>query len=126
MPRKVPRLPGIEPSSLPFSKVVEANGFVFLAGQVGDAPGHHGPVPGGIEAETKATLENVGLLLRAVGLDYKDVVKATVYLVDFDEFAAMNAVYRTYFPTEPPTRATVGVTRLAFDFRVEIEVIAAR
>jgi 2-iminobutanoate/2-iminopropanoate deaminase len=126
MPRKVPALPGLEPSSLPFSKVVEANGFVFLAGQVGDAPGHHGPVPGGIEAETKATLDNVGLLLRAVGLDYKDVVKATVYLVDFDEFAAMNAVYRTYFPTEPPTRATVGVTRLAFDFRVEIEVMAAR
>jgi 2-iminobutanoate/2-iminopropanoate deaminase len=126
MPRKVPALPGIEPSSLPFSKVVEANGFVFLAGQVGDAPGHHGAVPGGIEAETKATLDNIGLLLRAVGLDYKDVVKATVYLVDFDEFAAMNAVYKTYFPTEPPTRATVGVTRLALDFRVEIEVIAAR
>jgi 2-iminobutanoate/2-iminopropanoate deaminase len=126
MPRKVPALPGIEPSALPFSKVVEANGFMFLAGQVGDAPGREGAVPGGIEAETKAMLDNVGRLLRAVGLDYGDVVKATVYLVDFDEFAAMNAVYRTYFPTDPPTRATVGVTRLARDFRVEIEVIAAR
>ncbi len=126
MPKKVPALPGIEPSSLPFSKVVEANGFVFLAGQVGDAPGHDGPVPGGIEAETRAMLDNVGRLLRAVGLDYRDVVKATVYLVDFDEFAAMNAVYRTYFPTEPPTRASVGVTRLARDYRVEIEVIATR
>jgi 2-iminobutanoate/2-iminopropanoate deaminase len=126
MPRKVPVLAGIEPSSQPFSKVVEANGFVFLAGQVGDAPGHEGPVPGGIEAETRATLENIGRLLRAVGLDYADVVKATVYLVDFDEFGAMNAMYRTYFPTEPPTRATVGVTRLARDYRVEIEVIAAR
>jgi 2-iminobutanoate/2-iminopropanoate deaminase len=126
MPKKVPELPGIEASSLPFSKVVEANGFVFLAGQVGDAPGQEGPVPGGIEPETKAVLENIGRLLRAVGLDFKDVVKATVYLVDFDEFAAMNAVYRTYFPTDPPTRATVGVTRLARDYRVEIEVIAAR
>jgi 2-iminobutanoate/2-iminopropanoate deaminase len=126
MPKKVPTLPGIEPSSLPFSKVVEANGFVFLAGQVGDAPGHDGAVPGGIEAETKAMLDNVGRLLRAAGLDYKDVVKATVYLVDMDEFAAMNAIYRTYFPTDPPTRATVGVTRLARDYRVEIEVIAAR
>jgi 2-iminobutanoate/2-iminopropanoate deaminase len=126
MPKHVPALPGIEASSLPFSKVVEANGFVFLAGQVGDAPGRDGAVPGGIEAETKATLDSVGRLLRAVGLDYKDVVKATVYLIDFDEFAAMNAVYRTYFPTEPPTRATVGVTRLARDYRVEIEVIAAR
>jgi 2-iminobutanoate/2-iminopropanoate deaminase len=126
MPRTVPQLPGIEPSSLPFSKVVEAGGLVFLAGQVGDAPGSPGAVPGGIEAETRAMLDNVGRLLRAVGLDYPDVVKATVYLREFDEFAAMNAIYREYFPTDPPTRATVGVTRLAADFRVEIEVIAAR
>ena len=126
MPKTVPALPGIEASQLPFSKVVEAAGLVFVAGQVGDAPGIPGPVPGGIEAETRAMLDNVGRLLHAVGLDYKDVVKATVYLVDFDEFAAMNAIYREYFPTEPPTRATVGVTRLALDFRIEIEVVATR
>jgi len=126
MPKTVPDLPGIEPSSFPFSKVVEANGFVFLAGQVGDAPGASGAIPGGIRAETRQMLENVGALLRAVGLDYRDVVKATVYLKDFGEFAAMNEVYREYFPTEPPTRATVGVTALAADYRVEIEVIAAR
>ena len=83
-------------------------------------------MPGGIEAETRQMLDNVGRLLRAVGLDYGDVVKATVYLRDFGEFAAMNSVYREYFPTEPPTRATVGVTALASDFRVEIEVIATR
>jgi len=53
-------------------------------------------------------------------------VKATVYLRDFDEFSRMNAVYREYFSVEPPTRATVGVTRLAADYRVEIEVIATR
>lgn len=126
MPKIVPALPGIEPSSLPFSKVVEANGFVFLAGQVGDAPGGHGAVPGGIEAETRQMLENVGALLRAAGLDYGDVVKATVYLRDFDDFAAMNGVYRQFFPTDAPTRATVGVTALAADYRVEIEVMAAR
>ena len=61
-----------------------------------------------------------------MGLGYQDVVKATVYLVDMDEFAAMNEVYRRYFPTDPPTRATVGVARLVGDYRVEIEVIAAR
>ena len=83
-------------------------------------------VDGGIEAETRQMLENVGRLLKAVGLDYPDVVKATVYLRDFDEFPKMNAIYREFFPTEPPTRATVGVTRLAADYRVEIEVIAAR
>ena len=126
MPKTVPQLPGIEPSALPFSQVVEANGFVFLAGQVGNAPGGHDPVPGGIEAETRAMLDNVGRLLTAAGLGFEDVVKCTVYLVDFDEFAAMNAVYREYFPSEPPTRATVGVTRLAADYRIEIEVLATR
>ena len=126
MPKHVPELPGIPPSRYPFSEVVEANGFVFLAGQVGDVPGEPGAVPGGIEAETRQMLENVGRLLRAVGLDYPDVVRCTVYLKDFDEFPRMNAVYREFFPTEPPTRATVGVTALAEDFRVEIEVLAAR
>ena len=126
MPKSVPTGPGLEPGAYPFSKVVEANGFVFVAGQVGDAPGSHGAVPGGIEAETKAMLDNVGTILRAVGLDYSDVVRCTVYLRDFSDFAAMNTVYRTYFPSEPPARATVGVTALAADFAVEIEVTAAR
>jgi 2-iminobutanoate/2-iminopropanoate deaminase len=126
MPKTVPSLPGIEPGPYPFSQIVEANGFVFLAGQVGDRPGHHGAVPGGIDVETRAMLDNVGRLLRAVGLDYVDVVKCTVYLRDFADFDAMNTVYREYFATDAPTRATVGVTALAADFRVEIEVMAAR
>jgi 2-iminobutanoate/2-iminopropanoate deaminase len=126
MPKHVPHGPGLEPGPYPFSQVVEANGFVFLAGQVGDIPGTPGAVPGGIEAETRAMLENVGRLLGAVGLTYADVVKCTVYLRDFDDFAAMNVVYREFFPTDQPTRATVGVTALARDYAIEIEVIAAR
>lgn len=126
MTRRVVTDASIPQSGLPFSQVVEANGFVFLAGQVGDAPGIPGPVDGGIEAETRQALENVGRLLRAAGLDYDDVVQVTVYLTDFDEFAAMNSVYRTFFASEPPTRATVGVTRLAGTFRVEIVAVAAR
>jgi 2-iminobutanoate/2-iminopropanoate deaminase len=126
VPKIVPNLPGIEPGPYPFSQVVEANGFVFLAGQVGDVPGGHEAAPGGIVPETRAMLDNVGRLLRAAGLDYADVVKATVYLRDFGEFAEFNTVYREYFSMEAPTRATVGVTALAADFRVEIEVIAAR
>ena len=126
MPKSVPTGPGLEVSNLPFSAVVEANGFVFLAGQIGDAPGSNGPVRGGMEAETRAMLENVGRILRAVGLDFPDVVKCTVYITDFDDFQAMNAVYREYFPTEPPTRATVEVTRLALGAKIEIEVTAAR
>jgi 2-iminobutanoate/2-iminopropanoate deaminase len=126
MPKHVPKLDGVEPGPYPFSQVVEANGFVFLAGQVGDAPGSHGAVPGGIEAETRAMLDNVGRLLKAAGLEYTDVVRCTVYLRDFDDFAAMNTVYREYFPTDPPARATVGVTALATDYAIEIEVTAAR
>ena len=126
MPKTVPQLPGVPPSPYPFSQIVEANGFVFLAGQVGNAPGGHGAVPGGIQAETRAMLDNVGRLLTAAGLGFTDVVKCTVYLLDFSEFGAMNEVYREYFPAEPPTRATVGVTALADDYRVEIEVLAAR
>jgi 2-iminobutanoate/2-iminopropanoate deaminase len=126
MPKTVPSLSGVEPGPYPFSQVVEANGFVFLAGQIGDAPGSHGRVPGGIEAETRAMLENVGRLLRAAGLDYRDVVKATVYLTDIADFDAMNAIYREYFPMEPPTRATVAVAGLAVGARIEIEVMATR
>ncbi len=126
MPKTVPHGPGLEPGNLPFSKVVEANGFVFIAGQIGDVAGSNGPVPGGVEAETRAMLDNVGRLLGAVGLGFDDVVKCTVYLTDFEEFAAMNAIYREYFQTEPPVRATVQVGRLAVGARIEIEVLAAR
>jgi 2-iminobutanoate/2-iminopropanoate deaminase len=126
MPKQVLAGPGTGPDPLPFSHIVEANGFVFLAGQVGSKKGARGAVEGGIEAETRQMLDNVGELLASVGLGYADVVKATVYLVDFDEGPQMNTIYRQYFPTDPPTRATVGVTRLAADYRIEIEVIAAR
>jgi len=124
MPKTVPDRPGLEPGSLPFSKIVEANGFVFIAGQIGDAPGSSGPVPGGIEAETRAMLDNVGRLLRIVGLDYRDIVKCTVYIVDFDEFAAMNAIYREYFAEPLPARSTVLAPLSNPDLRIEVEAIA--
>ncbi len=126
MPKSIPNLPGIEPSSLPYSHVVEANGLVFVAGQVGNAPGERFAVKGGIEAETRQMFANLGRLLEAAGLGFRDVVKATVYLRNFDDFEAMNAIYREHFPSEMPTRATVGVSALARDFTIEIEVIAAR
>lgn len=125
MPKSVPAIPGIEPGRLPFSPVVEANGLVFLAGQVGAPPGGD-VVAGGIAAETRQVLDNVGALLEAVGLGYRDVVRCTVFLVDIADFGAMNEVYREYFPTDMPVRATVGVSALAGPFRIEIDVTAAR
>jgi 2-iminobutanoate/2-iminopropanoate deaminase len=126
MPKTVPALPGVEASAFPFSPIIEANGFVFVAGQVGNEPGQSGRVDGDISAEARQMLANLGRLLRAVGLDYADVVKSTVYLTDMGDFRAMNEVYREVFPTDPPTRATIGVAALAADYRIEIEVIAAR
>jgi 2-iminobutanoate/2-iminopropanoate deaminase len=98
---------------------------VFLAGQVGASLGSD-VVEGGIEAETRQVLDNVGRLLEAVGLGYGDVVRCTVFLVDMADFGAMNEIYREYFPTDMPVRATVGVNALAGPFRIEIDVTAAR
>jgi 2-iminobutanoate/2-iminopropanoate deaminase len=127
MPKTIPELPGIAPSSLPFNQVVEANGLVFIAGQVGGSKENPGRrVDGDIRDEVRAMLESVGTLLRAVGLDFRDAVRCTVYLTDMGDFAAMNEVYREFFVEDRPVRATVGVARLASDFRAEIEVTAAR
>lgn len=126
MPKTVPALPGSAGQKPAFSQVVEANGFVFLAGQVGDDPSSGTVVPGGIEAETRQVLANVRRLLQAVGLDLGDVVQARTYLVDMADFAAYNAIWRDHFPIDPPTRATVGVAGLVPPYRIEIEVVAAR
>ena len=126
MPKKILTGDGIPTSSFPFSQLVEANGLVFVAGQCGNAPGAGVRVDGEIEDEVRQMLDNVGALLRATGLDFKDVVKATVYLTDFDDFPRMNSVYREVFHTDPPTRATIGVSRLASNYRCEIEVVATR
>jgi 2-iminobutanoate/2-iminopropanoate deaminase len=126
MPRTVLRNPGLVFKPLPFSPAVEANGIVWLSGQTGHAPGQTGPVPGGVEAQTRQALENIGITLRAIGLDYTDVVKVTVYLKGFEDFAGMNEAYREFFGEEFPARATVGVVRLNLDYAVEIDVIAAR
>ena len=126
MPKSVPVLPGIQPSKSAYSQVVEANGFVFVAGQVGEDAATGEVVPGGIEAETRAMFANVERCLKAVGLGLGDVVKTTVYLVDIADWAAYNQVFREVFAVDPPTRATVGVDGLVAPYRIEVEVVAAR
>ena len=126
MPKHVPVLSGIQPSKSAYSQVVEANGFVFVAGQVGEDPATGEVVAGGIEAETRAMFANLERCLKAVGLGLADVVKSTVYLVDIDDWAAYNQVFREVFPVEPPTRATVAVGGLVPPYRIEVEVVAAR
>jgi 2-iminobutanoate/2-iminopropanoate deaminase len=120
MTRVVPDLPGIQPGNSPYSEVVEADGLVFLAGQVASDDSAD------FEAQARAAFDRVGELLSAAGLDYSNVVRCTVYLIDFGDFEAMSAVFREYFPSSPPTRTTLGVTALARKCRIELEVTAAR
>jgi 2-iminobutanoate/2-iminopropanoate deaminase len=108
----------------PYSKLVRTSaGLVFVAGQVGmDASG--APVPGGIVAETHQMFDNLSKALAAADLGLQDVIKATVWLTEADEFSAFNAIYRTYFDGNLPARACVQ-SGLMGPFRVEIDVIAA-
>lgn len=100
--------------------------MLFLAGQVGtDAAAAGGVVPGGIEAETRQTMNNIKRTLEAVGSSMDRVVKCTVFMADMKEWDAMNAIYRTYF-TAPnyPARSAFGANGLALNARVEIECMA--
>lgn len=124
MSKTVPDLVGLPPSSDPYSRIVEAQGLVFIAGQVGRAPDD--PPDLDFTTEARATFDNLGLILAAAGLGLQDVVRCTVYLANFADFAAMDAVFREIFPSRPPTRTTVGVSALARDCRIEVEATAAR
>ena len=112
----------------PFSPAVRVGNLIFLAGQIGtDASASGAVVSGGIVAETKQTLENIKQTLAAVGSSMDHVVKCTVFMADMKEWDAMNAIYATYFAADKrPARTTVGVTALARDGIVEIDLIAVR
>lgn len=109
----------------PYSQAIKANGFFFVSGQLPADPVTGELVAGGIEAQTRQALENLKALLAAEKLSFADVVKTTVFLKDMNDFAAMNAVYATYFTAQAPARACVQVARLPKDALVEIELIAA-
>jgi len=108
----------------PFSPAVRVNGFLYLSGQVGtDSSG--ALVPGGIQAETRQVMENIGAVLRRSGSSFDRVVKCTVFMADMKEWGAMNEVYVTFFPADKrPARSALGANGLAFNAKVEIECIA--
>ncbi|MBI2967162.1 MAG: RidA family protein [Bacteroidetes bacterium] len=108
----------------PYSQAVEANGFLFVSGQIGLDPASGNMDQKSIEEETKQVLENIRAILTAAGLDFTDVVKSTIYLTDLNNFSEVNKVYGSYFESKYPARETVQVDRLPKDARVEISVIA--
>jgi 2-iminobutanoate/2-iminopropanoate deaminase len=108
----------------PYSQGIKANGLVFVSGQVAFIPGTKNLVEGGIKEQTERTLNNVKAVLEAAGSSLDKVVKTTVFLSDISNFAAMNEVYATFFPANPPARSTVQATLPRADALVEIEVVA--
>ena len=109
---------------LPFSEAVRVGHMLYLSGQIGIDPATSKLAEGGITGETRQTLENIKASLEKYGSSMAEVVKCTVYLADIKEWADMNKVYVTYFPTNPPARSALGTSGLALDSRTEIECMA--
>jgi len=108
----------------PYVQAVRAGGWVFLSGQIALDPATGVMVDGDAAAQTERVLQNLQAVLAAAGSGLAAAVKATVYLANLDDFAAMNAVYARFFPQNPPARSTVEVSRLPRGARVEIDLIA--
>ena len=109
---------------LPFSEAVRVGHMLYLSGQLGFDPATSKLVEGGIAAETRKTLENIKAVLEKHGSSMAEVVKCNVFLADINEWAAMNEVYVTYFPTNPPARSALGSSGIALGARTEIECMA--
>ena len=113
----------------PFSHIVEVDGWYFLTGQMPTFPDDPDkPLPEGIEAQTRRVMDNLIIVLNGAGLDLSHVVQARVYLTHFDrDYAAMNDTYRSYFPEgRLPARTCVGVSGLAVNALVEIDMVARK
>jgi len=113
----------------PFSHAVEADGWIFVTGQMPTDPANDAaPLPQGIEAQTRRVMDNLAIVLRGAGLALEHVVVARAYLTHFErDYDAMNAVYRSYFaPGRLPARTCVGVTALARGALVEVDLVARR
>ena len=109
---------------LPFSDAVRVGHMLYLSGKIGNIPGTPNLAEGGIQGETRQTLENIKASLEKHGSSLGEVVKCTVFLADIKEWGAMNEEYKTYFPVNPPARSALGSSGLALDARVEIECLA--
>ncbi len=116
-------MPGMEGLDLPFSSAVRVGDTLYMSGNVGNVPGSLDLAPGGIQGETRQTLDNIRNVAEHFGSSMDKVVKCTVFLADIGEWGAMNEVYKTYFKN-PPARSALGASGLALNARVEIECIA--
>ncbi len=107
--------------NLPFSEAVRVGNVLYLSGMIGNAPGTMQLVPGGLEAETRQTMDNIRAVLERNGSSLDQVVRCIVMLADMSAWSRMNAVYTTYFPRHLPARSALGVAGLALGAQVEIQ-----
>lgn len=110
----------------PYSQAVLANGVLYVSGQVAIDPATGHVVLSDIETETRQVMQNLHAILLEASLDFKDVVKCTIFVKDLNNFGRINAVYGSYFTQAPPARETVEVSRLPKDVNVEISCIAVK
>lgn len=110
----------------PYSQAIEANGTLYVSGQIPFVPSTMTVISEDVAEQTKQSLENVKAILEAAGYSLKDVVKAGVFIKDMNDFAKINEVYNIYLGDVKPARACVEVARLPRDVKVEIEVIAVK
>jgi 2-iminobutanoate/2-iminopropanoate deaminase len=108
----------------PYSQAIVSGGFVFTAGQIGLEPETGEMVEGGVEAQAVRVLENLKAVLEAAGVGTKDVVKTTMYLADFGDFATVNEIYARYFEQPHPARSAVQAAALPKGALIEIDAIA--
>lgn len=109
----------------PYSQAVEANGTIYISGQIGIDP-KTGTLVEGIEKQTEQVLKNIGAILEATGCSYQNVVKCTVSLNNLDDFKKVNEIYGRFFTEQPPARAAYGVVKLPLGSLIEIETIAVK
>ena len=108
----------------PYSQAIKAGGWIYLSGQIPISPETNQLVTGTIEEQAELVLNNAKAVLEAAGASLDKVVKVTVYLADMDDFARVNEVYSTFFPSDPPARAAVQVARLPKDVGIEVDMVA--
>ena len=126
MSRSVITAPAAPQAIGPYSHAIEASGFVFCSGQTPLDPATGELIAGDIGEQTRRVLQNLEAVLQAADLSLAHVVKTTVFLMDMGDFSAMNAVYATFFSSNPPARSTVQVAGLPKGARVEIEAVAVK
>jgi len=110
----------------PYSQAVEQGGLIFCSGQIALDPATGMIVEGGIEFETRRVLQNLGEVLAAAGVDFIDVIRTTIFMVDLDEFETVNRIYGEHFEPPYPARSTVQVAALPRKARIEIDAIAMK